>query len=524
MDGHTEPELLLRNGRVRVMDDERTEAESLLLRGSRIAAVGATMEVEQAATDPETVELDGRTVLPGFNDAHTHVFSVGIELIETDLSGADTRDEALKLLAANADDTPPGEWVLGFSYDESTWPEGERAYLTRSDLDAISTEHPIAATRVDGHTVSLNSMGLDTVAFSNHDDVVRSDGEPTGRVVEDAAWEAKAASYPEPDRAAEALLAATERYHELGVTSVQTMSGLTAVRDQGSIDMEALFETWRRDELELRVTYYVRADQVESLVDLELPHGFGDDRLRIGGIKAFSDGAIGSQTANLYGEFADDPGNSGTMVNDAATLREWYARAVRANQQAVTHSIGGAGIDIVVDQYAAVIEEFNLEDHRFRIEHLELATDEALERIADLGIVASMQPNFLQWSTEGGLYESRLGTETLPRNNRFADVLAADIPLAFGSDKMPPGPLYGIDHAVTAPHESQQLTVDQAIAAYTRGGAYAESMETEKGTLEPGKLADAVILDSDPFNAPEHISDIDVVGTILDGTFVHRSF
>jgi predicted amidohydrolase YtcJ len=524
MRNYSEQELLLRNGQIRIMDNERTTAESLLFRGSQVSTVGKTAQVEAAATDPTIIDLDGRTVLPGFNDAHTHIFTIGIELVETDLLAADTRNEALDMLAANVKETPPGEWVLGFNYDESTWPKDEQTYLSREELDAISTEHPIAAARVDGHTVSINSMALDMVEFSDDDNVIMEDGEPTGRVVEDSAWEVKAASYPDPERAAEALQAAVDHYHELGVTSVQTMSGLTAVRDQGSVDMEALFSTWQEDELDLRVTYYARADQVDSLVDLEIPHGFGNDFLRIGGVKTFSDGAIGSQTANLYGEYADDPGNTGMMVNDAETLQEWYRQAAKANQQVATHSIGGESIDAVINQYEAVIEEFALEDHRFRIEHLELPTDEALHRISDLGIVASMQPNFLQWSAEDALYESRLGTERLSQNNRFADILEAGIPLAFGSDKMPPGPLYGIECAVTANHDSQQLTIDQAVAAYTQGAAYAESMEDKKGTLEPGKLGDAVILDEDPFSYDESIGEIDVAGTIVDGELVYNDF
>jgi len=194
MRAYDEPELLLRDGRVRVMDDDRTVAESVLFRGSRVAAVGPADEVDDAATDPAVVDLDGRTVLPGFNDAHTHLFSIGIELLETDLSAAETRREALDMLASNAAETPDGEWVLGFSYDESTWPAGEREYLIRDELDAITTAHPVAATRVDGHTVSVNSRALETVPFSNDEDVIEEGGTPTGRVVEDAAWEVKAAS------------------------------------------------------------------------------------------------------------------------------------------------------------------------------------------------------------------------------------------------------------------------------------------------------------------------------------------
>jgi len=144
MRNYIEQELLLRNGQIHIMDNERTTTESLLFRGSQVSTVGKTAQVEAAATDPTIIDLDGRTVLPGFNDAHTHIFRIGIELVETDLSDADTKNEALDMLAANVKETQPGEWVLGFRYDESTWPKDEQTYLSREELDAISTEHPIA--------------------------------------------------------------------------------------------------------------------------------------------------------------------------------------------------------------------------------------------------------------------------------------------------------------------------------------------------------------------------------------------
>jgi len=516
-------ELLLCNCDVHVFDDDQTVAESVLFRDDRVTAVGSADEVESEATDPRVIDLDGRPVLPGFNDAHTHILSVGIQLIETDLSEADDREQALSMLSENAADTADGNWVLGFGYDESTWPEGERSYLSRSELDDVSETNPVAVTRVDGHTVSLNSEALDEVEFEGveHDVITDEQDEPTGRVVEDAAGRVKIASQPNVEKARRALDAAITRSHELGITSVQTMAGLTAVRDHGNLVQGTLQKARQDGELDLRVTYYVHASQADSLSDLELAPGFGDEYLRVGGLKTFSDGSLGSRTAKVHGEYADDPGTDGQMVHDGDTLEDWFREAARADQQIATHAIGGRAIDIVLDRYEAVLDEYEIDDPRLRIEHVELATDDALERFADHDIVASMQPNFLQWSKPDGLYETRLGTDALSTNNRFRDIDGADIPLAFGSDKMPPGPLYGIHHATNSEYDLQRLDVDRAIAAYTRGAAYAEHAEEFKGTLEPGKVADAVVLGRDPFENRAEIEDIDVEMTIVGGEVVY---
>jgi predicted amidohydrolase YtcJ len=518
-------ELLLRDGTVYLLDGDGTTADAVLFRGDRVQAVGDTADVEAVADDPEVVDLDGRTVIPGFNDAHTHVFSVGIQLIETDLGRADDREEALELLRENAERTDPGDWVLGFGYDESTWPAGERDYLTMEELDSVTEDHPVSATRVDGHSSSLNSVGFERVDFSGVEhDVVEADGEPTGRVVEDASGRVRAASYPDVQKARRALDAAVEHYHELGVTSVQTMAGLTRVRDHGYVQQEALFAHWRDGDLDLRVTFYAPQWQAESLSDLELASGFGDEFLRVGGLKTFSDGSIGSKTAKIHAEYVGDPDNDGTMVNDADRLEAWFRHAARTDQQIATHAIGGAAIDAVIDRYEAVLDEYDDDvDPRLRVEHAELATDEALERMCEAGMVASMQPNFLQWSGPDGLYENRLGSDVLPANNRYRDVLEADVPLAFGSDKMPPGPLYGLDFAVNSDHESQRLSVREALRAYTADAAYAEMTEDRKGTLEPGMVADAVVLGRDPHDDPEGIADVDVDLTVLAGEVVHEA-
>ncbi|WP_218827463.1 amidohydrolase [Halorubrum ezzemoulense] len=516
-------ELLLRGGAVHTFDDDRTVAEAVLFRDGHVAAVGDTETVEAAATNPRIVDLDGRVVLPGFNDAHTHLLSVGIDRLETDLAGADDRAEALSMLRENATATEPGEWVLGYNFDETTWPDDD-GHLTRTDLDAVSEEHPVAAMRVDGHAAAVNGPAVDRVDLDGVErDVKRDDsGEPTGVLVEDAAGRVKQATYPRGEKARRALAAATERAHELGVTSVQNMSGLTAPQEFGSPIHAAFFGAWRDDELGLRVTFYVHSGKAESLSDLEIASGFGDDWLRIGGLKTFSDGSLGARTGKISGTYVDDPDNDGTMVTTESELSELFRTAARADQQIATHALGDVAIDTVLDCYEAVLDDYRVPDPRLRIEHVELATDAAIDRMAELGIVASMQPNFLQWAGKNGIYETVIGSEARGGNNRFRSVRDAGVPLAFGSDTMPIGPLHGIHHAVNAPHDTQRLSVDEAIAAYTRDAAYAEFTEAEKGTLEPGKLADAVVLGADPFAEPESIADIDVDLTVVDGEIVHE--
>lgn len=520
----TDSQLLLDGGIVYALDDAMTTYDGIRFRNGLVDAVGDDLRAD-AGSAVETFDLEGRTVLPGFNDAHTHILSAGLAIHETDLETADSRAEALESLRANAAETDPGEWVLGYGYDESTWPEGDRTYLTRDDLDGVSDEHPVAAQRIDGHTVSLNSEGLDAVEFDGVEDDVRRNerGDPTGVVVEDAVIRIREATYPDLGKARTALDLGLRRAAELGLTSVQDMAGMTTPPGRGDPAHAAFFDAWRDGELPVRLGYYVHVDRAAELSSLEIASGFGDDRLRLLGLKVFADGAIGSRTAKLSGEFADDLGNDGQWVRDRDALVEAFATASCANQQIATHAIGDEAIDAVLDAYERVRSSYDVPEPRLRIEHAELATDDQIERMNELGVIASMQPNFLQWSDHNGLYESRLGAEWRQTNNRFGSIRRADVPLAFGSDKMPFGPLYGIHHVVNAPHESQQLSVEAAIKAYTRGAAFAEFAEDQKGTLEPGMLADAVVLERDPFEHPDEIREIDIAATIVGGEIVYRA-
>ncbi|MHC3439201.1 amidohydrolase [Natrialbaceae archaeon A-gly3] len=520
----TGSQLLLDGGTVYTLDDALTTYDAIRFRDGLVDVVGDDLRSE-SGQDVETFDLEGCTVLPGFNDAHTHILSVGMSLHETDLAGADNRSEALEALRENAATTDPGEWVLGYEYDESTWPAGEQTYLTRNDLDSISDKHPIAVRRVDGHTVSLNSLGLDAVNFDGVEGDIRRDerGKPTGVVVEDAVIRVQETTYPDHEKARTVLDLALRYAAEHGLTSIQDMAGMTTPEGRGDPAHAAFFDAWRDDELPVRLAYYVHVDRATELSNLEIASGFGDDRLCLLGVKVFADGAIGSQTAKLSGEFSDDPGNDGQWVLDRGALTDVFETAARANQQIATHAIGDEAIGAVLDAYEDVLPSYDVPNPRLRIEHAELITDEQIERLNDLGVVMSMQPNFLQWSSRDGLYESRLGAEWRRRNNRFGAIVESDVPLAFGSDKMPFDPLYGIHHAVNAPHEEQRLSVEAAIRAYTHGAAFAEFAENKKGQLKPGMLGDAVVLDRDPFDHPDKINEINVIATIVGGEIVYRS-
>lgn len=514
--------LTLAGGTIYPLGESMDRHDAIRFEDGRVEALGE--DVYPESNGGNRLDLDGEVVLPGFNDAHCHVISVGMTLLESDLSTATSREHALDMLRENAEQTPPGNWVLGFGYDESTWSPGNREYLTREELDEVSDSHPIAAQRVDGHTSTLNSEALARIDFEGAESDVHYDGaEPTGVIVEDAVIRLRRATYPEPEKARRALDLATDRAVELGLTSLQDMAGMTTAPGPGDPAHAAFHAAWREGELPVRIGYYVHVERNDALSSLELASGFGDDRLRVLGLKVFSDGAIGSQTAKLSDEFADDPGNDGQFVIERDEMAEAFAEAADANQQIATHAIGDEAIGVVLDAYEEVQSTYAADGPRLRIEHLELATDDHLRRLRALGGVASMQPNFLQWSAPDGLYDTRLGDQWLRRNNAFRAVVDEGIPLAFGSDTMPFGPLYGVHHAVNAPHEVQRLSVEEAIHAYTRGAAYAEFAEDRKGTLEPGMLGDAVVLDRDPFEHPDEIRDIEVRATIVGGEIVYET-
>lgn len=508
----TDPaDLLITNAEIHTLTDPDEIHEALAVRDGEIVRIGRGYEIDfLEGIDTSVVDLAGGVLLPGFIDAHTHMEQFGRRLVHADLSDASSIEEAVALLCEERDREPEG-WVLGYGYDESAW--GENRLLNRDDLDRVSEDRPVVAFREDLHTGSLNSvaLGRHTPDMPN-DDVRRSGSKPTGVVVEDALGVVRRETAPDAERMRDLVTTARDRAHTLGVTGVHDMvRRSTAPRVYRELD--------RAGALDLRVRINYWSDHLDALSELGAVTNHGSEFVRVGGVKSYTDGSFGGRTAQLSEPYEN--GETGQWVTGPEQLREIVARADEAERQCCVHAIGDRAVEAVLDTYEATDDPSG---SRHRVEHAELLPRSLLERFADAGVVASVQPNFLKWAREGGLYEDRIGCERTRRTNRCRTLLEAGIPLAFGSDCMPLDPLFGIEQTVTAPTEEQRLPVTEALRAYTVGAAYAGFDEHRLGTIETGKRADLVALARSPWDAaPDAIADIGVTHTIVDGRVVYSS-
>lgn len=492
---------------------EPARVEALLVRDGRIVEMGPTAEVLQRAAEPaEIIDLGGRTVLPGFIDAHTHLASTGLTRTGyLDLSEVRSPEELLEQLRGELARKAEGEWLIGRGWDESRW--SERRYVTRQELDRVAPANPVALFRVDGHLLVVNSRALKEVPLprawlEGGEARVRTDLE-RGWLWEEAAWWFHERIKPDLPQLKRAILAGMELAHSHGITSIHEVAKPDYLR--------AYQELKEEGKLRLRAYLNLRGEQMEELIELGLQTGFGDEWLRLGGVKFFADGSLGAGNAALSEPYRDRDG-CGELNHPPEELRRFVERARAHGLQVMIHAIGDRAIEAVLEAFerAGVTPE-----ERHRIEHFELATPEQIERAVQLGVVLSMQPNFLQWAAPGGLYEARLGEERARRIDPHRQVLDAGGRLAFGSDCMPLGPLFGLHQVVNAPQPVQRLTLEEALRCYTQGGAYASFEEELKGTLEVGKLADLVVLSEDPFDKPEELAEIQVEMTFIGGELVY---
>jgi len=537
-------DLVLTNADGHTLTDPDESFGAVAVRDGRIVRVGRTDEIAHlTGVETREIDCDGRTLLPGFVDAHTHLPMVGRRIANADLA-TDERDAAVDALADHAR-TTDREWVLGFGYDESAWADAR--YLRRADLDGVSERRPVVAFREDMHVASLNTVALERLRPEMPDGDVHvegdgrgtgGEGDPTGVVVEDAVEAVWEAVKPDRERMTTLVRAAQARANELGVTCVHDM-----VRHS---DAPAVYRQLdRHEELTLRVRLNYWSDHLDAVEEMGLRTNHGSRMVRTGAIKTFTDGSIGGRTAKLSEPYADagdgeDDGTAddcGQWVVDPTELREVVDRADELDMQVAAHAIGDEAIAETLATFEAVAAAdatdadraseggASLDEEpggpRHRIEHAEVLTDDLVARLGASDVVVSAQPNFLKWAREDGLYAARLGDERRLDSNRYADLLAAGADLAFGSDCMPLDPLFGVQQAVTAPAEGQRLDVTGALRAYTRGGAYAGFDEDRLGTVETGKRADLVVLEASPWAVdPDEIGDVDVALTLVDGAVV----
>lgn len=502
-------------GKVFTAGREGPWAKALAVREDRILVVGTDGQAERwSGRATRIVDLRGKVVVPGFVDAHTHLASFSRRVGWTDLSRTRSLEEAVGALRVAATRKPLGAWVLATDWDESRWPE--RRYLTRTDLDRVSTDRPVFALRIDKHLCAVNSRGLEAAA-----DLSRSpgfgtgvDGSPTGVLKEEACRSLWLRVDADVTRDQAHLASAVRRMHRLGITSIHDVVDLRG--------WQAYQRAHRAGRLDIRVAAMPRFDLLLHLLGAGIMTGLGDAWLRLGAVKFFADGSLGARTAFLREPYADGA-DRGRPLHSPEEMRTLIAQTHGGGLQTATHAVGDAATDLVLDALECLEPVASVHAARHRIEHLGLAHEDTLSRMRAGRFVASCQPNFIgRWSGAGNTYETRLGAERAKEVMPFRTILRRGIPLAFGSDGMPYGPLNGVHWAVNAPF-GERITVEEAVRAYTAGGAFADFEEDVKGSLAPGRLADFVILQEDPFEEPERIRFQRIHSTWIGGRVVYRA-
>jgi hypothetical protein len=532
-------DLVLVNGKIRTVNDHpqaMAEAEAVACLGNRIAAVGSTTEIRKwIGAKTKVIDLQGRRVVPGFNDAHVHFFDGGRGLASVQLRDARTPEVFRNRLRDFAAKAPKGRWILNGNWDHENW--NPPNLPARQLIDEVTPDNPVFINRLDGHMCLANSLALKLAGVTRETPdppggaIVRdAGGEPTG-VLKDAAMQLvyKVIPNPSADEIAEAIRAALRYAAENGVTSVQDMSA--------SPDVFAVYQKLLGSgELTVRIYGHQPLANWERLARAGIRAGFGNEKLKIGGLKGFADGSLGSTTALFFEPYLDEPKTQGLpsdeMFPESKMLNN-ILNADKAGLQIAVHAIGDKANQTILGFFAEVEKQNGQRDRRFRIEHAQHLRRDELNRFGAQRVIASMQPYHA--IDDGRWAENRIGPERAKGTYAFRSLLDAGAVLAFGSDWFvaPMEPLLGIYAAVTRrtldgkrPQgwvPEQKITVAEAVRAYTMGAAYASFDEKIKGSIEVGKLADLAVLSADIFKInPVEIEKTKVVMTIFDGKVIYE--
>ena len=524
--------LVIIDTRVWTGDSDKPWAEAVAVDGDLIIAVGSTDEISAyVGAQTQILSADGSMLTPGFIDTHVHFIDGGAALASVQLRDANSQEEFTRRIAAFADTVEPGEWILGGTWDHENW-GGE---LPRRDwIDAVTPDNPVWVFRLDGHMALANSLALkaggvdaDTPDIAGGEVLRYDDGRPAG-VLKDNAMSPVSAAVPRPSNELldRRVMAAMKYVASNGVTTVHDMAdwnSLTAYR-----------RAQVRGELITRIYSVVPLSDWGRLRDELATNGGGDAWLKIGALKGFMDGSLGSHTAAFLEPFTDAPEELGFLINELDDMRAWVTGADNAGLQVNVHAIGDSAIRDLLDIYLDVAAANGARDRRFRIEHAQHIHPDDIERFAIQDIIASMQPYH---AIDDGRWADRvIGTERSKTTYAFRSLIDAGARVTFGSDwyVAPATPIEGIYAAVTRRTidganpagwvPEQKITVEEALRAYTSDAAYASFEEDIKGTIKVGMLADLVLLDRDlTAIAPETIPETQVLATIVGGKIVYSS-
>jgi len=516
-------DLALINGNIITINPSRPQAQAVAIKNSRIIKVGENAEIESLIKkNTKVIDLNGKTVIPGLIDTHSHMAGFGKTLTEISLRGVQSIKEMQQKLKKRVEKTEEEEWILGRGWDQDRLKE--KRYPTRWDLDKVSPNNPVVLTRVCGHVCAVNSRTLEKAGITAETtpppggeiDKDPKTGEPTGILCENAM---DLVHNVKPELSEHQLMKACRlacwKAVEAGLTSVHWIISSPA-------EIRVIQKLRAKGRLPLRVYLLIPVGLLDHLIGLGVFTGFGDEVMRIGGVKIFADGSLGARTAALHASYSDDPSTRGMMLYREEKLEELIMKAHKAGLQLAIHAIGDRAVDVVLTALEKTLKEIPREDHRHRIEHASVLSKTLIRRMKKLGVIASVQPHFVVsdfWVAD------RLGPKRARWTYPFKTLIEEGVPTVGGSDcpVEPIRPLLGIQATVlrkSSPEE--QISVDEALHMYTTDAAFASFEADAKGSIEVGKLADLVVLSRDPRRVPpDEIEDIVVEMTFVGGRMVH---
>jgi predicted amidohydrolase YtcJ len=526
-------DLVIKNANIRTMDRKNPVASALAVRGDTILGVGR-FEDFATVTGPgtEILDLAGKTVLPGFNDNHSHPLFTASSLSKVNLTGTKSHSEFFSRIKARTDKTPAGEWVEAFGYDEGLFAEGKEPRL--EELDAAFPDHPVCISRVCLHVGLANSKALAAKGYGPETpdppggEIVRENGKLTGRLCESAFTSMKEVIPPiDAERLSEAMTNLSGVYNAFGITSTTEMGAFD--------DPKTYFGVWDRllknGGLTVRIAAYLLEPMYRKFMDTGIPLPFGGDLFKCQGRKIILDGTAGAGTARMSAPSRTD-GNAGIAYYTQEQLDDMVWEAHAHGQQVSIHAIGDIAITMSLDAYKRAQDRSPRKDARHRIEHCSFCYPPLAERVIKEGVLPLMHPGFLYYF--GDTITRNYGEELVAQSFPFRTLLDGGLVVANGSDT----PVTVLDPRVilcasvvrkTASGlscgEKERITAEEAVYSYTAAGAYFTFDERKKGTLEAGKLADIVVTDIDPTavdDEPERIKEMKVEQTILGGKTVFK--
>lgn len=522
------------NGKVYTVNENQPLAQAVVVQDSKIIFVGSDDDAKKIIDkNTDVVDLNGKLMLPGFNDNHVHFLTGGFYLLGIDLRPANSTSEFKQILKDYAK-RYPGKWITGGYWDHEKWEVKDLP--SKEMIDEVVSDQPVFVERLDGHMGVANSYALKLAGITKETEnpdgglIVKDPktGEPTG-VLKDNAMEILTKHIPDAteEENYDALLAALNEAKRLGVTSIQDMSYLDALTVYERAKNEGI--------LTCRIFSRWAIADYKYLVKKNIKAGYGDNLIRMGSLKGFADGSLGSSTAWFFEKYVQDTTTSGLAMDiiTDGSMEKWCMDADKNGLQICVHAIGDKANSYMLDLYAKIIKENPKWDRRFRIEHAQHVRFDDIKRFAELGVIASVQP--YHCIDDGVWAEKRIGPERLKYTYPFKSFLDAGVKLCFGTDwyVAPLNPLLGIYAAVTRRTldgknpdgwiPEQKITVEDAIKCYTLNSAYASFEEKIKGSIETGKLADLVVLSDDILSIdPVRIKDTEVIMTIFDGKIIYK--